>query len=235
MKKIVQTFVKALMALQSNTVAILCIVYKFLFNHNINFCYMKKIFFDFRDSGRASSTNELFTKELAQIVGKFNLKFKRGGLKILKKPIYYSGVLSCLLVLLAFTFMAVGCEKPKDVPTGTTTTTNLAGTSWKLAGIVDILTGEMTILEPKDCEQCYTLTFLTDSTAQGFSVSCKITLDLSLLGSYMIEDIGEFFDGDIFRSALYSQNTKSYIVTETELKFINNKGNYYLLFKYIEK
>jgi hypothetical protein len=101
MTRIVQTFVKALMALQSNTVAILCIVYKFLFNDNINFCYMKKIFFDFRDSGRASSTNGLFTKELAQTVGKFNLKFKRGGFKILKKPIYYfSGMFSCLLVLL---------------------------------------------------------------------------------------------------------------------------------------
>jgi hypothetical protein len=100
MKRIIQTFVKALMALQSNTVAILCIVYKFLFNYSINFCYMKKVFFDFRDIGRVSSTNELFTKELAQTVGIF-LKFKRGGLKILKKPIcYYSGMFSCLLVLL---------------------------------------------------------------------------------------------------------------------------------------
>jgi hypothetical protein len=102
----------SLIALQNNTVATLCIVYEFLFNHNINFCYMKKIFFDFRDSGRASSTNELFTKELAQTVGKFNLKFKRGGFEILKKPIYYfSGMFSYLLVLFMFILMMVSCEK----------------------------------------------------------------------------------------------------------------------------
>jgi hypothetical protein len=41
-------------------------------------------------------------------------KNKKGGYKVLKRPICYSGIFSCLLVLLMFTFMSVGCEKPND-------------------------------------------------------------------------------------------------------------------------
>jgi hypothetical protein len=47
----------------------------------------------------------------------------------------------------------------------------------------------------------------------------------------MIEAIGESFDGDKFRGALFNPNTDSYTVTSTELKFINNVDNYYLLYK----
>jgi hypothetical protein len=45
-----------------------------------------------------------------------NFKNKKGGYKILKRPlIFYSGMFSCLLVLLMFTFMSAGCEKPDVV------------------------------------------------------------------------------------------------------------------------
>jgi len=36
---------------------------------------------------------------------------------------------------------------------------NLQGTKWKLIGIVDTQTDNLTELEPIDCEKCYTFTF----------------------------------------------------------------------------
>ncbi|MDR1181503.1 MAG: hypothetical protein LBL13_05965, partial [Bacteroidales bacterium] len=90
-----------------------------------------------------------------------NFKNKKGGYKILKRPlIYYSGMFSCLLVLAMLTFITAGCDKPNAVPTtneqtldtdvvtshdlmgneeeNDTVTTNyaLAGTKWKLEGFV---------------------------------------------------------------------------------------------------
>ena len=41
---------------------------------------------------------------------------------------------------------------------------------WKLAGIIDVETGELQVLEPRHCEECYTLTFDTDSTAYALSI-----------------------------------------------------------------
>jgi hypothetical protein len=149
-------------------------------------------------------------------------------------------VIATLCTLLIGFFITVSCEEPKalnttqsDDPALRTTQDTivaLAGTTWKLAGIVNTQTGEMKILEPQDCSKCYTLTFLTDSTTKGLSVSYPMAFNLSLLGSYSIEDIGEPADGDLFRNALGSPNTNSYTVTTTELRFINNVDNYYLLF-----
>jgi hypothetical protein len=107
----------------------------------------------------------------------------------------------------------------------------LKGTKWKLAGIVDVQTGKLTELEPKDCEECYTLAFLTDTTAEGRSASIKIRLNLNYLGYGGYEKIGESADGDKFRIALYSPNLKSYTFTLMELTFINDVESYYLLFK----
>ncbi|MDR1180865.1 MAG: hypothetical protein LBL13_02670, partial [Bacteroidales bacterium] len=39
-------------------------------------------------------------------------KNKKRGYKILKMPIYYGGILSCLLVLVMFACMTANCEKP---------------------------------------------------------------------------------------------------------------------------
>ena len=39
---------------------------------------------------------------------------------------------------------------------------SLESTKWKLVGIVDVETGSMSVLEPKDCEDCYTLFFAED-------------------------------------------------------------------------
>ena len=45
--------------------------------------------------------------------------------------------------------------------------TDLQGTKWKLIGIVDTQIGDLTELEPKDCDECYTLAFDTDDTFSG--------------------------------------------------------------------
>jgi hypothetical protein len=107
---------------------------------------------------------------------------------------------------------------------------NLQGTKWKLEGIVNEQAGEMQVLEPIDCEECYTLEFTTDTTAIGVAVDEDIVLDLSLLGEYGITDILSPPDADKFIRTLYSENTKSYLITTDSLKFINNIEGYYLLF-----
>jgi hypothetical protein len=117
----------------------------------------------------------------------------------------------------------------------------LRGTKWKLAGIVDTKTETLKELEPKDCEDCYTLTFLTDKIATGYGGYVlpgsnrleKVGLDFSLLGQYAVSDVMRYFENEEFIRSLYSQNTKSYSVSSKELKFINEIDNYYLLFKKI--
>jgi hypothetical protein len=73
---------------------------------------MKKIECHFFSTGRLSSKVGLINKELDQTV--VNIKNKKGGYKILKTPIYYSGILPCPLVLVIFTsFILMGCERFK--------------------------------------------------------------------------------------------------------------------------
>ena len=73
--------------------------------------------------------------------------------------------------------LAIGCEKPKPQPTDNNgngiifpedkdTNISLQGTKWKLAGIVDSQVDTLIKLEPKDCEECYTLVFDTEYTAK---------------------------------------------------------------------
>ena len=89
-------------------------------------------------------------------------------------------------------FVAYGCKKTDIPPTGggngngngnDTTYPNdtiylLEGTKWKLMGIVNDQTSVLEELKPKDCEECYTLTFDTDSTAIVHSISKEIKMDL---------------------------------------------------------
>ena len=70
---------------------------------------MRKIKFNI-SSGSNQSSDEIHVSSKANAV--INPLKQKGGFKILKKPfIYCSGILSCLLVLTMFTFMAVSCEK----------------------------------------------------------------------------------------------------------------------------
>ena len=136
-----------------------------------------------------------------------------------------TNILKLTAILLVLTGIFCSCQKDGI---------KLKGTKWKLAGIVDSKTGVLTELEPQDCEECYTLMFLTDTKAEVFAFREKSVLDLSLLGKYMVTDIPRPEGENKFVRALYGRNTGYYSVNSDELKFINNIDKYYILFKRIE-
>jgi len=112
--------------------------------------------------------------------------------------------------------------------------TNLQGTKWKLAGIVDVQTGDIKELDPKDCDECYTLTFDTDSTAVGWITSNDLIVRLrSVLEVFSASKaLGSDFyieDAILFRSIIGKIN--SYKLYTNELKFYYNDNKNYLLFK----
>ncbi|MDR1792508.1 MAG: hypothetical protein LBR36_03580, partial [Bacteroidales bacterium] len=85
----------------------------------------------------------------------------------------------------------------------------LAGTKWKLEGIVNEQTGEMQILVPTDCEECYTLEFDTDSTDTGKSTTNEQLFDFNsasiFIGTTKINEIGE--DGNLYYDLLFKINS----------------------------
>ncbi len=124
-------------------------------------------------------------------------------------------------VLLLFIVALSGCEKDK---------LKLKGTTWKLDGIYDVNKKELKVLAPIECEDCYSFTFDTDSTAQGKSATNK-------LGVYLTEPVrigvqtfvAEIGDGYIFNEA--TSKITHYNASNTYLKFFFDEGNKYLLFK----
>ena len=56
--------------------------------------------------------------------------------------------------------------------------TTLRGTKWKLEGIVDTQTGELIELEPKNCDECYTLSFWGDFVISSKSINFNQALSL---------------------------------------------------------
>jgi hypothetical protein len=117
---------------------------------------------------------------------------------------------------------------------------DLTGTSWKLAGIVNVETGELRELEPKACAECFTLTFYSGHEASGRSITRNARIDLLNLDPgrvrvYIYYDEGGYPDGDTFRTALF--RTESFALTPDELKlFYHNSYNQreYLLFKRLQ-
>ena len=133
---------------------------------------------------------------------------------------------------------------------------NLKGTKWKLMEIANFqLVGSIKILEPKKCDDCYTLTFDTDSTATVFSVNWAEKLDFLHLGEGILlfefnspnkiffcekyfTDGEDYCDSYFFRRGI--AYTKSFIVYPQNLKlFFPNKNNClysdsYLLFKLLK-
>jgi hypothetical protein len=81
----------------------------------------------------------------------------------------------------------------------------LAGTFWKLDGIVDVETNEVKVLEPKECDICYTLAFNTDISGYGKSSTNQLQFDFSrkeyLFGT--MTEIGEIGDGYLFSNLLH--------------------------------
>ena len=126
----------------------------------------------------------------------------------------------------------------------------LRGTKWKLVSMVDTQTGETSELEPKKCNDCYTLTFWGDSVLSAQSIWATGGLDLSNLdiirdpnrpGIYSDPEplYAETWDKDnktyedswIYRCGI--AYTKSYELRPGELKlfFVFKEKKYYLLFK----
>jgi hypothetical protein len=116
-----------------------------------------------------------------------------------------------------------------DVPGGIIP---LEGTKWKLAGSVNVETGELKEFEPKTCVECFTLTFDTDSTAVGVSVANS--LEIHLLPKPAIVSMTKIGDYEIGDARLYYDAwdaMTSYKVVDNDLWLLFNDNTEYLLFK----
>jgi len=115
------------------------------------------------------------------------------------------------------------CEKPSK--------TGLKDTKWKLEGIMNVQTGDLKKLEPKDCEECYTFTFNTNTTARGYTVLNEMFIsDLNPFSIWGTK-IGEEGDAGICYDALVS--VKSYTFYKCELKLFYDNNSKYLLYKQV--
>ena len=102
-------------------------------------------------------------------------------------------ILPAVILFVAAIVVLGGCEKSK---------LKLKGTTWKLDGIYNIDTKELKVLAPIECEDCYSFTFDTDSTAQGKSTTNKLGVYLTNPVGIGIETfIAEIGDGYIFNEA----------------------------------
>jgi hypothetical protein len=131
----------------------------------------------------------------------------------------------------------------KDDNAKTPVPEHLEGTAWKLKGILDVRTGILKELEPKNCEECYTMNFLSDSMAGGHSVAngiafcfsqdCiskkEIAFAMTAVGDNHIGDVQLFYD------ALKSVDSYSYNLEKGELMLSCNNNKNYLLYKLIQQ
>jgi len=135
-------------------------------------------------------------------------------------------------------------ENDNDNDNDNQTISSLKGTKWKLKYMVDSLSGKQTVLDPIDCEECFTLVFDTDTTATVRSINMEtLTLNLMELNPdtplnmnmwwELYDKDGQYYlDGDPFRRAILE--AESYCVTTKELKlyYPASPGDAnYLLFK----
>ena len=85
---------------------------------------------------------------------------------------------------------SVKCEKENNQESPS----QLTGTRWELAGIVDAKTGIITPLAPKDC---YWFTFISETKAQGRSVINVMEVYLTdppIIG--IVTEVGDDQNGD---------------------------------------
>jgi hypothetical protein len=114
----------------------------------------------------------------------------------------------CVCILF---FAAVGCDKKdkkKDIEWD-----GFMGTQWRLMHIEIIPTGERIILEPQDCDTCYTIAI--DAEKRLYISGVSITNTFSIYSSYpnskvLIEDFDEPFDGNLFSSHIRSVTGHSF-------------------------
>ena len=132
--------------------------------------------------------------------------------------------------------------------------TSLEGTRWKLEGLVEVGKGIIKEFEPEDCEECYTLTFDSDSTADSRSITDFQRIDLMNLVTSAkdvnwemrlyyerYEKNGKVYDVEKFLLSIAI--TQSCFATNEELKLFHSgcfdkdliHKNYYLLYKRINE
>jgi hypothetical protein len=144
-------------------------------------------------------------------------------------------IIKLFLLMAFFASTHIACQKD-PIP--------LNGTKWKLAGIFPRSVNFTDY--PKECDECFTLTFDTDYTATVRSINTEtFTLDLLhlnpnvniqaiMLWEKYDKDGRYYLDGDIFRCAIWT--AKSYSATTKELKLYSDyEGMDYLLFKRIKQ
>lgn len=120
-----------------------------------------------------------------------------------------------------------GCEDNEN-------STGLKGTTWKLAGFVNVETGELTEAEPKG-KGYYTFTFDTDTNAWGRSILNTIQVSLRPVpGIHTTTEIDDSMNGNatLFYDAIRS--IESYTHEGDELKFFYADGQHYLLFRLVQ-
>jgi hypothetical protein len=138
-------------------------------------------------------------------------------------------ILKFLLFTLLAVSMVTACSE-NDTPQEKR---ELTGTKWKLAALVDVQTRESVKPEPKECNQCYTLEFKSDTTATGKSVLNTLHFIVTPSNIDMIL-MTEIWDGEnnnvaLFYDALLTLDTYEY--SKDELKIYYDKKNKYLLYK----
>ena len=160
----------------------------------------------------------------------------------LEIEITLNDVLECEQWLLAVIVDKLSADSKVDLKITTfEEVLSLLNTKWKLAGIVDTETGELKELEPKDCEECYTIAFDTDKTFSGRTASNIIDyadyeIDYKTGGFYITNIIGteraEIGEGYLYCDILWK--IKSFTITDKYPRILhlyyNDKKNY-LLFK----
>jgi hypothetical protein len=144
-------------------------------------------------------------------------------------------VLKQVVILLAMAIAVAGCNSSAETNNEDGQPTSLEGTKWKLQGIADVKTGALKVLEPKDCEECYTLTFDTDTTARGLAITNIVFFRLN---PFLIQCGTSAIDYDNEHEPNYYCNIlfsiESYAFDGDKLKFLFNDGKNYLLFKRIK-
>ena len=114
---------------------------------------------------------------------------------------------------------------------------SLINTKWKLSGIVDAETGTVTELEPKECRDCYTLSFGTDYTAIAHGIEYySVLLDLTNLRDYEIPNEWTLYPDEYYNGKVYIEGvefcksvlaTTSCTVADNELRlYYGDKTNY---------
>lgn len=146
-----------------------------------------------------------------------------------RKTILFAAI--SLLLLIGGT----GCEKEKEKEKEKEeyNSTELYGT-WKLAGFGNTAGNTLREAEPKDCEKCYTITFLSDGKITGHTSTNEIGGEYQIKGENLDflkiggTEINELFDGQDYVEALYKVDR--FAIVSKQLKLYYSDTNY-LLFK----